>query len=162
MTHAPRAASWSVAGGFLEPAVTIFPTQGMRITGGGGPSGYDACKKAKDRKRRFAVDVERSSIEVDAHPAGVRNRGDTMRIIVMPQLVPMAETLSADAGFPGQIFSGSFERECRRNPWCARIPGHLIAAACLRPEPHKHDVSRIQGAPAPMRTRFWPNADSRK
>ena len=162
MIRALRAASWPVAGGSLEPSAAISHTQSTRTTGSGGPSGYDACKRAKDRKRHFAVEGEMSSIGVNAHPAGTQNRDDTLKTIVMPQLVPTAETLSADIGFSGQVVSGSFERECRRNPRCARIPDHVIAAAWFRPEPYRHGVSRNQGAPAPMQTRFWPNADSRK
>ena len=88
MIRALRVASWSGACGSLEPAVAVFRTQSVRTTGAGRPSVYDACKRAKDRKRHFAFEVERSSIEVNAHPAGAQGWDNTRIITVMPQLVP--------------------------------------------------------------------------
>ena len=46
----------------------------MKTTEMAGPSGYDAGKKIKGRKRHIAVDVEGTPIAVQVHAADVQDR----------------------------------------------------------------------------------------
>lgn len=156
-----RMADWSATGRSLGSTVAVFHKWSTRITKAGGPSGYDACKWAKDHKWYFAVEVERSPTVVEAHPPGVRDRDGPLKTIVMPRVVPEVEALPAVCGYSSNEHSESLERERCRTSRRTRIPFHAFAAAGFRPEPHRHGVSRTRGSPAPLRTRIRPKAASR-
>ena len=54
----------------------------MKTTESGGPSGYDAGKKIKGRKRHMAVDTEGSPIVLQVHRADIQDRDGAPDVIV--------------------------------------------------------------------------------
>ncbi len=74
ITDAPPDLARDRAGRGPEPTAAGTGRQPVRTTETAGPSGYDAGKKARGRRRHIAVDVEGTPIVVQAHTADVRNR----------------------------------------------------------------------------------------
>ncbi len=56
----------------------IIDSQSVKTTESGGPSGSDAGKQIRGRKRHIAADVEGSPIVVHVHPADVQGAPDLM------------------------------------------------------------------------------------
>lgn len=68
----------------------------------GGPSGYDAGKRIKGRKRHIAVDADGTPIAVRVHEAGVQDRDGAPAVILgMLEKAPQVTRLWADGGYQG-------------------------------------------------------------
>ena len=74
----------------------------VKTTESGGPSGYDAGKKVKRRKRHLVVDVEGFPIKIAAHEASVQGRDGVPAVILgMLETVPHVTKLRANGGYQG-------------------------------------------------------------
>ena len=83
----------------------------MKTTESGGPSGYDAGKKVKGRKRHIAVDVEGLSIEIAIQPASTQDRdGAPAAVLGMLEKVPDVAKIWADGGCQGPKLAAELER----------------------------------------------------
>ncbi len=69
-----RALARAQAGRGVAPTGAIIDRRRRKATEGGGPSGHDAGRKIRGRKRHIAVDAEGSPIVVHVHPADVQDR----------------------------------------------------------------------------------------
>ena len=67
------------------------------------PSGYDAGKKVKGRKRHILVDTLGLLMNVDVHPADVQDRDGAPLVLDRRtrRLFPFVERVFADAGYQG-------------------------------------------------------------
>ena len=79
MTDAPRDPARERAGRSASPAAAATGSRAVKTTETGGPSGYDAGKRVKGRKRHAAVDVEGFPIAIRVHAADVRDRDGAVR-----------------------------------------------------------------------------------
>ena len=74
----------------------------MKTTESGGPSGYDAGKKVKGRKRHLVVDVEGLPLGLAVHAASVQDRDGAPAVIFgVLEKAPHIRKIWADGGFRG-------------------------------------------------------------
>jgi len=85
MLDAPRALARAQAGRDAQPTAAATGSQSVKTTEMGGPSGYDAGRKARGSRRHLAVDAGGFPIAVRVHGADVRDRdGAPAVILAMP------------------------------------------------------------------------------
>ncbi len=174
MTDAPRGLARDRAGRDPEPTAAGTGSQPVRTKEMEGPSGYDAGKKARGRRRHIAVDVEGTPITVQAHTADARNRDGAPEVILaMLERAPEVTKVWAGSGCSGgrpcarlaetgvPEVPGTVERprgtrgsRCRAaaGSWSAPSPGCRAAAVWRR--------TACGAWRAPWPGRGWPPAGS--
>jgi len=86
-----------------EPTAAGTGSQSVRTTETAGPSGYDAGKKVKGRKRHIAVDVGGTPIVVQVHTADIQDRDGAPDVIPgMLEKAPEVRKVWADSGYSGE------------------------------------------------------------
>ncbi len=90
-----------------SPTVAIIDSQTAKGSQKGGswldPSGYDAGKKVKGRKRHILVDTLGLLLNVVIHPADVQDRDGALHLLRRARrLFPFIEHIFADGGYAGR------------------------------------------------------------
>ena len=85
-----------------EPTAAVLDAQSNRSSPQGGPSGYDAGKKVKGRKRNLVVDTLGLLLMVSVVPANVQDRDGADRVVrEATAKYPSLEKLYVDSGYSG-------------------------------------------------------------
>lgn len=86
-----------------QPSATVLDAQSTRSSPQGGPSGFDAGKKVKGRKRNLIVDTLGLLVAVTVTAASVQDRdGAHVPVAEAMAKYPTIETLFVDNGYAGQ------------------------------------------------------------
>jgi transposase len=92
-----------------SPTACVIDSQSVKGAEKGGahidPSGYDAGKKIKGKKRHILVDTEGLLMHAVVHPADVQERdGGILVLATLFGLYPFLKKLFADGGYQGPKF----------------------------------------------------------
>jgi transposase len=87
-----------------QPTAAIMDSQSVKTTEESAhPSGYDAHKNVKGRKRHLLVDTLGLLLSVHVSPADVQDRGGAPGLLSGPkQLLPRLEKIWADGAYTGE------------------------------------------------------------
>ena len=100
-----------IAGCKITPTARAIDSQTVETKESGGPSGYDAGKKIKGRKRHIVVDTEGTPITIAVHDASILDRDDAPDFIMLTlDKAPQLQKLWADGGYQGQNWQPNLRR----------------------------------------------------
>jgi transposase len=86
-----------------EPTAAVLDSQSTRSSPQGGPSGFDAGKKVKGRKRHLVVDTLGLLLAVSVTAASVQDRDGAHPVVACAMVkYPTIQTLFVDSGYAGQ------------------------------------------------------------
>ena len=106
----PRFFGRELAGCSETPTAAATDTQSVKTTESG-PSGCDAGKKVKGRKRHIVVDVEGLLIEIAVHPASVQDRDGAPAVILrVLEKAPHIRKIWADGGYQGEKLASALKK----------------------------------------------------
>ena len=111
MTDKLRALGHKLAGRSATPTAAAINTQSAETTESGGPSGYDAGKKVKGRKRHLVVDAEGLPLGLAVYEASVQDRDGAPAVILgVLEKVPHIKKMWADGGYQGEKLASALKK----------------------------------------------------
>jgi transposase len=89
-----------------SPSAGVIDSQSVKTTESGGPSGYDASKKIKGRKRHILTETEGLLVGAIVHTADVHDRDGASDVLAsirnsFPHRFPRLRHVLADGGYAG-------------------------------------------------------------
>ena len=102
-----------------SPTAGVIDSQSVKTTESGGPRGYDAGKKIKDRKRHIVTDTAGHLVGLAVHSADVQDRdGAPGMLSSIRRLYPWLRYVFADGGYAGRKLRDALSRLGR---WTVQI-----------------------------------------
>lgn len=95
---------FTIHGREASPSAGVIDSQCVKTTESGGPSGYDAGKKIKGRKRHILTDTEGNLVYAVIHTADILDRdGAPLLLAEDIHRFPWLRHLFADGGYPAWL-----------------------------------------------------------
>ena len=106
-----RAFGRKLAGRSSTPTAAAVDTQSVKTTESGDPSGCDAGKKVKERRRHLVVDVERFPIKIAVHEASMQDRDGAPAVVLgVLETAPPIKKIWADGGCRGRKLASALKK----------------------------------------------------